>query len=75
MFVNGLGASTLAHAGSSQPACAGGSGAGRTDADLTFEHTDRQRAGVFIGTGMGGAQATDDGYFTVIGHPAIGFEK
>ena len=45
------------------------------DADLTFEHTDRQRAGVFIGTGMGGAQATDDGYFTVIGHPAIGFEK
>ena len=37
------------------------------DADLTFEHTDRQRAGVFIGTGMGGAQATDDGYFTLYG--------
>ena len=37
------------------------------DAALTFEHTDRQRAGVFIGTGMGGAQATDDGYFTLYG--------
>lgn len=37
------------------------------DADLTFENTDRQRAGVFVGTGMGGAQATDDGYFTLYG--------
>ncbi len=27
--------------------------------------TDRHRAGVFIGTGMGGAQTTDDGYFTL----------
>ena len=35
------------------------------DADLVFDHTDRQRAGVFIGTGMGGAQTTDDGYFTL----------
>ena len=37
------------------------------DAGLTFERTDRQRAGVFVGTGMGGAQATDDGYFTLYG--------
>ena len=37
------------------------------DAKLAFEQTDRQRAGVFIGTGMGGAQATDDGYFTLYG--------
>jgi beta-ketoacyl-acyl-carrier-protein synthase II len=35
------------------------------DADLAFDHTDRQRAGVFVGTGMGGAQTTDDGYFTL----------
>ena len=35
------------------------------DADLAFDHVDRQRAGVFVGTGMGGAQATDDGYFTL----------
>ena len=26
---------------------------------------DRRRAGVFVGTGMGGAQTTDDGYFTL----------
>ena len=35
------------------------------DANLSLEHTDRHRAGVFIGTGMGGAQTTDDGYFTL----------
>jgi hypothetical protein len=35
------------------------------DADLTFDHADRRRAGVFVGTGMGGAQTTDDGYFTL----------
>lgn len=38
-----------------------------SDAKLAFNHTDRQRAGVFIGTGMGGAQSTDDGYFTLYG--------
>ena len=37
------------------------------DADLAFDNTDRQRAGVFVGTGMGGAQTTDDGYFTLYG--------
>ena len=37
------------------------------DADLLWANTDRQRAGVFIGTGMGGAQSTDDGYFTLYG--------
>ena len=35
------------------------------DADLSLERLDRHRAGVFIGTGMGGAQTTDDGYFTL----------
>ncbi len=35
------------------------------DADLAFDAPLRQRAGVFIGTGMGGAQTTDDGYFTL----------
>jgi 3-oxoacyl-[acyl-carrier-protein] synthase II len=37
------------------------------DADLAFDNTNRERAGVFIGTGMGGAQTTDDGYFTLYG--------
>ncbi len=37
------------------------------DADLLWTNTNRQRAGVFIGTGMGGAQSTDDGYFTLYG--------
>ena len=37
------------------------------DANLAFDQTDPQRAGVFIGTGMGGAQTTDDGYFTLYG--------
>jgi beta-ketoacyl-acyl-carrier-protein synthase II len=35
------------------------------DADLVFNGPGCQRAGVFIGTGMGGAQTTDDGYFTL----------
>ena len=35
------------------------------DADLSLEPTDRHRAGVFLGTGMGGALSTDDGYFTL----------
>jgi beta-ketoacyl-acyl-carrier-protein synthase II len=28
---------------------------------------DRERAGVFVGTGMGGAETTDDGYYTLYG--------
>jgi len=35
------------------------------DSDLDFDHLERQRAGVFVGTGMGGAQTMDDGYFTL----------
>lgn len=35
------------------------------DSDLVFDHLTRQRAGVFVGTGMGGAQTMDDGYFTL----------
>jgi 3-oxoacyl-[acyl-carrier-protein] synthase II len=35
------------------------------DAELVFDGPGRERAGVFIGTGMGGAQTTDDGYFTL----------
>jgi 3-oxoacyl-(acyl-carrier-protein) synthase len=34
------------------------------DAD-PFEKLDRARAGVFVGTGMGGAQTTDEGYHTL----------
>jgi 3-oxoacyl-[acyl-carrier-protein] synthase II len=30
-----------------------------------FEGLDRGRAGVFVGTGMGGAQTADDGYYTL----------
>lgn len=37
------------------------------DAGLLFAGEDRQRAGVFIGTGLGGARATDDGYQTIYG--------
>jgi 3-oxoacyl-[acyl-carrier-protein] synthase II len=37
------------------------------DANLAPNQIDRQRAGVFIGTGMGGAQTTDDGYFSLYG--------
>ena len=32
-----------------------------------LEGLDRSRAGVFVGTGMGGSQATDDGYRTLYG--------
>jgi 3-oxoacyl-[acyl-carrier-protein] synthase II len=32
-----------------------------------FKDIDRQRAGVFVGTGMGGAETTDDGYYTLYG--------
>jgi len=35
------------------------------DADIVFDHLGRQRSGVFVGTGMGGAQTTDDGYLTL----------
>ena len=37
------------------------------DAGLDFAAVDRARAGVFVGTGMGGAQSADDGYFTLYG--------
>lgn len=35
------------------------------DAGNLFEHDDRNTTGVFVGTGMGGAQSTDEGYQTV----------
>jgi 3-oxoacyl-[acyl-carrier-protein] synthase II len=35
------------------------------DAGALFEHDDRDTTGVFVGTGMGGAQSTDEGYQTV----------
>jgi 3-oxoacyl-[acyl-carrier-protein] synthase II len=35
------------------------------DAGALFEQDDRDTTGVFVGTGMGGAQSTDDGYQTV----------
>jgi 3-oxoacyl-(acyl-carrier-protein) synthase len=34
------------------------------DAGSLFERDDRDTTGVFVGTGMGGAQSTDDGYHT-----------
>jgi 3-oxoacyl-[acyl-carrier-protein] synthase II len=37
------------------------------DAGLSFENEDRQRIGVFMGTGLGGSESTDDGYQTVYG--------
>jgi 3-oxoacyl-[acyl-carrier-protein] synthase II len=37
------------------------------DARFDFASADRQRIGVFIGTGMGGSQTTDDGYQTLYG--------
>jgi beta-ketoacyl-acyl-carrier-protein synthase II len=37
------------------------------DARGAIDGLDRQRAGVFVGTGMGGAETTDDGYFTLYG--------
>ena len=38
-----------------------------SDAALVFDDANRLRAGVFVGTGMGGAQTTDDSYFTFYG--------
>jgi 3-oxoacyl-(acyl-carrier-protein) synthase len=35
------------------------------DAKINFEVEQRERCGVFVGTGMGGAQTTDDGYHTL----------
>jgi beta-ketoacyl-acyl-carrier-protein synthase II len=35
------------------------------DSGLAFEKVDKLRAGVFVGTGMGGAHTTDEGYFTL----------
>lgn len=37
------------------------------DAGLVFDPTNQHRTGVFLGTGMGGAQTTDDGYFRLYG--------
>lgn len=37
------------------------------DAGLDFDKEDRERIGVFIGTGLGGSETTDDGYQTVYG--------
>ena len=37
------------------------------DARLDLAAVDRSRAGVFVGTGMGGAESADDGYFTLYG--------
>lgn len=37
------------------------------DAGLVFENEDRERIGVFVGTGLGGSETTDDGYQTVYG--------
>ena len=35
------------------------------DAGTLFEHDDRDSTGVFVGTGMGGAESTDEGYQAV----------
>ena len=37
------------------------------EAGAVFEGLDRGRAGVFVGTGMGGAETADDGYYTLYG--------
>jgi beta-ketoacyl-acyl-carrier-protein synthase II len=36
-----------------------------TDAGVAFDDARRARAGVFVGTGMGGSETTDEGYHTV----------
>lgn len=36
-----------------------------SDASLVLSDCDRSRTGVFVGTGMGGSQSTDDGYQTL----------
>jgi 3-oxoacyl-[acyl-carrier-protein] synthase II len=38
-----------------------------SDAKLEFDDDKRQQCGVFLGTGMGGAHSTDEGYWTVYG--------
>ena len=38
-----------------------------TDAQLEMETVDRARAGVFVGTGMGGSTSNDEGYQTLYG--------
>ncbi len=38
-----------------------------TNARLEFDDESRHQCGVFLGTGIGGAQSTDDGYWTVYG--------
>ena len=40
------------------------------DAGAWLEGIERTRAGVFVGTGMGGSQATDDGYRTLYAEKA-----
>lgn len=35
------------------------------DSGIAFENIDTRRTGVFVGTGMGGAHSTDEGYFTL----------
>jgi 3-oxoacyl-[acyl-carrier-protein] synthase II len=37
------------------------------DAGIEFAAENRERAGVFLGTGMGGSQTTDEGYQTIYG--------
>lgn len=37
------------------------------DSSLCLENEDRERIGVFMGTGLGGSETTDDGYQTVYG--------
>lgn len=37
------------------------------DAGIAFDAEDKQRIGVFLGTGMGGSHTTDDGYHTIYG--------
>jgi 3-oxoacyl-[acyl-carrier-protein] synthase II len=37
------------------------------DAGISFAGENRQRAGVFLGTGLGGSETTDDGYRTFYG--------
>ena len=36
------------------------------DARFDFENANRQRVGVFLGTGMGGSQTTDDAYHCLL---------
>jgi 3-oxoacyl-[acyl-carrier-protein] synthase II len=38
-----------------------------SDAKLQFDDDKRQQCGVFLGTGMGGAHTTDEGYWTIYG--------